>query len=267
LFSKKGAKDIDEYTLAFSLRFFASFLLLPLLFFSGIPEIKSEFWLALLVSGSLNTLTSILYMKALKYSDLSLVKPITAFTPLFLLVTSPLILGEVPSLLGVCGVMLIVLGSYILNIKEIRKDFLAPFKALLREKGVRLMFLVAFLWSISSNFDKIGVTSSSPIFWIVAVHIFLSLSLFPFAYKKLGKEHFRNSVKILIPVGFASGISLLCQMIAIKLTLVAYVISIKRTSSIISVAFGYFFFKEKNIKERLLGAAIMVIGAVLIALS
>jgi uncharacterized membrane protein len=47
---------------------------------------------------------------------------------------------------------------------------------------------------------------------------------------------------------------------------VAYVISIKRTSVIISILFGYLIFKEKGIKERLLGAVIMVIGVLFITL-
>jgi len=56
-------------------------------------------------------------------------------------------------------------------------------------------------------------------------------------------------------------------MKAISLTLVAYVIAIKRTSVIISVIFGHSIFKEKGIKERLLGAIIMVIGVLFITLS
>jgi drug/metabolite transporter (DMT)-like permease len=56
------------------------------------------------------------------------------------------------------------------------------------------------------------------------------------------------------------------QMVAIGLTNVAYVISIKRTSIAWSVLAGYFVFKEKNIKVRLLGAAVMIAGVVLIIL-
>jgi drug/metabolite transporter (DMT)-like permease len=43
-------------------------------------------------------------------------------------------------------------------------------------------------------------------------------------------------------------------------------ISIKRTSSIFSVLYGHFLFKEKNIRERLIGAIIMLVGAALIIL-
>jgi len=56
-------------------------------------------------------------------------------------------------------------------------------------------------------------------------------------------------------------------MLAINLTLVAYVISIKRLSIIFSVIFGFLLFKEKGFKERLTGAIIMVLGVILITLS
>ena len=58
-----------------------------------------------------------------------------------------------------------------------------------------------------------------------------------------------------------------CQMIAINLTFVAYVISVKRTSALFSVILGKIILKEKGIKERLLGAAIMVSGVFLITIS
>jgi uncharacterized membrane protein len=50
------------------------------------------------------------------------------------------------------------------------------------------------------------------------------------------------------------------HMIAISLAQVAYVITIKRMSLVIGVLYGYLFFREKNIRERLLGAALMFLG-------
>ncbi|MCK4555658.1 MAG: hypothetical protein KAT83_03550 [Candidatus Aenigmarchaeota archaeon] len=50
------------------------------------------------------------------------------------------------------------------------------------------------------------------------------------------------------------------------LTLAAYVIAVKRTNTLFSVVFGAIFFKEKNIRGRLLGAALMVLGVAIISL-
>lgn len=269
VFSKKSLKNIDEYIVSWSLGFFALPFLIPLLFFIEIPSLGNQFWMALLVGGSLNVIAIILFMKAIKYSDLSITVPMITFTPLFLLLTSPLIVGEFPSFFGLIGVLLIVLGSYTLNIKQRHEGYLAPFKALLKEKGPKLMLLVAFIWSITSNFDKIGVQNSSAIFWVIATNIFLVLIMFPIMiYKsRTNMYQIRTSCKILLPIGLFNAMASIFQMIAISLTLVAYVISIKRTSVIMSVLFGHLIFKEEGVRERLLGAVIMVIGVLFIVLS
>lgn len=268
VFSKKGLENIDEYTVAWSLRFFSLPFLLPLLFLIDIPSPGDMFWTALFTGGSLNVVTTVLYMKAIKYSDLSVTVPMVAFTPLFLLITSPLIVGEFPSFSGLVGVLLIVMGSYVLNIKERKRGYLFPFKALLNEKGPKLMLVVAFIWSITSNIDKIGIQNSSPVFWVIAVNTFVATFLFPVVLtgskKKL--DYFSKHIKDLVPIGLFSAIALIFQMTAISLALVVYVISIKRTSTIMSVLWGTLIFKEKGIKERLSGAIIMVAGVLFITL-
>ncbi len=269
VFSKKSLKNIDEYIIAWALVFFALPFLLPLLFFIDIPVIKVNFFGALILGGLLNLLTIILYVKAIKHSDLSIAIPMITFTPLFLLITSPLIVGEFPNLSGLIGILLIVIGSYTLNIKQRREGFLAPFRSLLKEKGPRLMLLVAFIWSITSNIDKIGVQSSSPIFWVISIGIFIASVMLPVVIYKSRKNlhQISENYKVLVPIGLFSALALIFQMTAINLTLVAYVISIKRTSAIMSVLFGYFIFKEKGLKERLAGVVIMVIGVLFITLS
>jgi len=269
VFSKKSLKGIDEYVVSWSLMFFALIFLAPLLLFIEIPALGGQFWIALIVGGLLGAVATVLYMKAIKESDLSLAVPMLTFTPLFLLITSPLILGEFPRSLGLAGILFIVAGSYSMNIKKMRDGYLEPFKALLKEKGPRLMLIVAFIWSITSNIDKIGVQNSSPIFWVIAVDAFLAIILFPIMLYKSPKSARQVSVslKALVPIGLFSALTSVFQMTALSLTLVAYVISIKRTSAVISVIFGYLIFKEKRIRERLFGAALMVLGVLLIALS
>jgi len=268
VFSKFSLKKIDEWVVAWALSFIAAVCLFPVIFFAKIPPLGNQFWIALLIAGSLSAAATVIYMKALKSSDLSLSIPMLAFTPLFLLLSSPILLGEFPNFLGLTGVLLIVVGSYTLNIKEKHKGYLAPFKALIKEKGPMLMLCVAFIWSIGSNFDKIGVKNSSPVFWSFASNAFVGIVMIPIMlYKAKNINKIPSRVKLLFPIGLFKGITSLFQMIAINLTLVAYVISIKRTSIIISVLLGFLIFREKNIKERLAGAAIMIVGILFIALS
>lgn len=269
VFSKQSLKNIDEYTVAWSLRFFALiFLLIPVLFFVKAPPLNQQFWTALVLGSSLNVMATILAMKAIKASDLSITAPMIAFTPLFLLITSPLMVGEFPNFWGLIGILTVVAGAYTLNIKERRKGFLAPFKALLKEKGPRLMLVVAFIWSITSNFDKIGVKNSSPFIWAFSATVFMAVALLPIMVLK-SRRNIRlipANLKVLVPVGLSNALSLTFEMITLSLTLVAYTYAIKRVSVLITVLFGYFFFKEKGLQERLAGAMIMIVGVLIITL-
>ncbi|MFB6182186.1 MAG: EamA family transporter, partial [Candidatus Magasanikbacteria bacterium] len=269
-FSKKALTgEIDEYVSSWALRVFALPLLIIILFFTGIPEIGSKFWIALIVSGGLNVFATILFMKSIQESDLSLVVPMISFTPLFLLVTSPIIVGEFPDMYGLIGVILIVVGTYILNLKEKDKGVFAPIKAIFQKKGPRLILGVAFLWSITSNFDKWGVQASSSYFWVFASTLFISIILFfiMLRYSEDSLNTVKKNTKALVPIGAVNGLKLTFQMAALNFTLVPYVISIKRTSILLSMIVGFFFFREReNISQRLVGGVLMLAGVIFITL-
>ncbi|BCR03227.1 hypothetical protein DESUT3_02960 [Desulfuromonas versatilis] len=269
VFGKRGLRNSDEFVVAWAWRFFALPFLLPLLLVIEIPSLDRPFWWALAVSGGLNAVTSVLYLRAIRLSDLSLTVPMVTFTPMLLLLTSPLILGERPGPLGVLGVLLIVLGAYLLNVKQRGLGLLAPFRALLAEPGPRLMLLVAATWSVTANVDKIGLQHSSPLFWAIAVNLTITLLLLPLAAPRLRRDRARVRANLgnLLAIGACGGLTLICQMTAISLTLVPYVIAIKRTSTLMSVGWGWLLFGEKGIANRLAGVAVMVLGVVLISLS
>lgn len=268
VFGKQNLKKSDEYVVAWSLAFFSVISLSPWVIYTGIPALNTQFWIALLIGGSINAVTAILYIKAIKVSDLSLTVPLVALTPLFMLLTSPLIVGEYPNFFDYIGIFLIVTGSYLLNIKEKSQGYLAPFKALLKEPGPKMMLIVAFLWSITSNFDKIGVKNSSPIFWLFSLFGTMSVLILPILLHKTPNPSRKilKQLPMLAAMGFFNAIGVLFQMQALTLTLVVQVIAIKRTSVLMGVLFGHFIFKEKDIQQRLLGAGIMIFGVFVISL-
>lgn len=266
-FGKKIVNRLDVSVVAWAWRFFALPFLLPFLFIKGVPDIGKEFWPALLISGSLLVVATLFYIKAIKASDLSITMPILSFSPLFLLVTSPLILNEFPGPLGLSGMLLIVAGAYILNFKERNLGYFEPFKKLLKEPGPRYMLIVCLIFSIGANVDKIGVRSSSALFWVIATDTFAAICLAPvMMFRARGAiKQIKAGLGFLVLIGLFNAAGLVCQMIAINMTLVGYVIAVKRTSVIISSLYGFYIFKEKGMKERLLGAMIMMAGVLCIA--
>ena len=265
---KKLLKNVDQYILA-SGAFLSSFIILFLIsIIKGIPEIGSAFYSSVLATGVLNVIAAILYFKALKITDLSLSVPMISFTPLFLVITSFILLNEAPSLFGLIGIVLIVTGSYVLNISKNDTHLLDPFKEIFRNKGTFYMLIAAFLFSISSNFDKLVVQNSDPIFGSSMVYLLLGSSFLIISCTKT--NNIRTVYKKNLHKFFFIGLILASIAITINIAftrqIVPYVISLKRLSILFSVFYGGLIFKEKNMLKRGLGAFIMLLGVILIIL-
>ena len=267
---KQSLKTLDEYSVLFSFMAIGVVILFPIVFIEGIPPIQPGFWLALLIGGGLNILAFTLYVRALKLADLSLTVPFVTLTPLFLLVTSPILVQEWPTWADGVGVVLLVIGSYVLNLGAgILQAPFEPLFTMARNPGSRLMLCVAFIWSITSNFDKIGVQGSSPLLWAIALFSVIATGMVPFVFfrqNSLGIGPLLGEWRLLGLTGVFNAIAITFQMLALPMAPVAQVIAVKRMSALLSVLFGHFFFREKGFKSRLAGAAIMVSGVVIMAL-
>jgi drug/metabolite transporter (DMT)-like permease len=272
---KKTLRTLDEYTLIFGFMSIGVLTLLPvMLLTTGWPTFGPQFGLALLVGGSLNILAFILYLRAIKIAELSLTVPLITLTPLFLLFTSPIIVNEWPTWADAIGVILLIVGSYVLNLgaKNQEKDWLAPLKAIFHNQGSRLMFITAAIWSITANIDKIGTLNSSPLFWAISLYTVIAVGMIPFMMRR-GQGwretlySLQKETKLLTLTGILNATGVGFQFLALTMAPVAQVIAVKRLSALIAVIFGYFIFGEKGLKERFLGAAIMVSGVAIMSLA
>ncbi|OPY64577.1 MAG: EamA-like transporter family protein [Syntrophorhabdus sp. PtaU1.Bin050] len=268
--TKHVLKKHDEYLIAWLRLSCALPFLLPLLFFVPIPVPDQTFFLAYIAAIPLEVAAIVLYVKALKLSPLGLTVPFLSLTPIFLIVVPYAILKETVSITGTIGVVLIGGGSYILNVKGARKGIIEPLRMIVREKGSLCMIAVALIYSLTATLGKVAIEHSSPIFFAVFYTTGLALALGPLAlYKNRGslkKQSLRTALKAAILPGICHSTATISHMIAISLTQVAYMISVKRLSLLIGVIYGYIFFNESNFADKFLGAFIMFTGFVLIVL-
>lgn len=269
IFNKKTVSQIDEYLLVFSFNLLTAIFTLPLLFLNDIPTFGNNFIYALIAIGFFNTIGFVLFFKAIKASDLSIVAPITTLSPIFLLITSPILVGEFPNFIGILGILIIVIGAYVLKFQDKTNGYLAPFKSLFKETGSRLMFGVVLVWSITANVDKIGVQNSSPILWTITAHLSVAIFILPIVFwkSKINIQSIKSNFRNLILIGLINTLAILSQMTALQLALVSFVIAVKRTSALFNVLWGWLIFKEQGIKERIVGSIIMIVGVVVITLS
>ena len=241
--------------------------LLAAIFF--VPWVKPDtvFFISLALALPLEVLAFLCYMRSIKVSPLSLSLPFLAFTPIFIILTGWLILGESVTRPGLAGIVLIVSGAYCLNLSRISSGLLAPFKSILTEEGSRLMLLVAALYSVTATLGKLSIVHSNPytfgITYQLAFTVLIALCL-PFmprvSFKSLGH---RPLMALLL--GAVVFLSQLSHWIAISQTQAAYMIALKRTSILFAVLYGAWLFKEEHVRARLVGATIMLGGVVCIA--
>ena len=266
--SKKALDDnTDPYIVAWARTGYAAPFIAVIIPFIDIPELDSVFFVITFLAIPLDIIAVLLYIRAIKVSPLSLTLPFLSLTPIFLIVTSYIILGEKPDKFGFIGIILVVIGAYLLNVHTISQGFLAPFRAIAKEKGSVLMIIIAFIFSIGACLGKIAVQHSSPAFFSV-IYIFL-LSLFLFIIISFKSKHFLSkSISRPVPfifIGMLIAIMIVTHLKAISLIEVSYMVSVKRLSILFGVLYGVMFFKETNIKERFLGATVMVSGIILIS--
>ncbi|MDR7127860.1 putative membrane protein [Algoriphagus sp. 4150] len=270
IFSKVNLRYVDEYTVALSMHLVISVLLTPIVLVMGVEEMSVRFFVALISSSFLQLAVILLYMKAIKRAELSVTVPLITLTPLFMLLSSPILIGQFPNLPGIGGILFIVAGTYLLNMEGSKREIFAPFKNLVYNQSSRYMLIVAFLWSITANIDKIGVEETSPVFWAFSKDLLILLYLIPIVFikSKAPLEQLKSRWLQLLGIGIFRTTSVLTQMFAIQFILVAYVISIKRSSALLIILYSFFFLHErKNFKTRLLAIVIISVGLALIALS
>ena len=254
----------------------------------GIPVLGPEFFSAVGATCAINVLATTLAFRALKSTDISLAVPMLSFTPLFLVVTAFVMLGEIPSPAGMAGIVIIVLGSYILNTAAEHTSLLDPFRAMASHPGILAMFFVAFLYAIAIGFDKMVVLNSDIVFGSAVVFSILgSAFLVIFLLKSAMNRSALPAPAVAAPApaeaspqsgpardvlaaGILIAIFLTIESVAINAAyldqIVPYVSAIKRMSILITVLYGTLIFRETGIRQRVSGAALMVLGVVLILL-
>lgn len=246
----------------------------------GFPVIQPGFWLAILVTGVLNAIAFPIMLQAYSIGEFSSVYSMILLTPVFLVFTSFIFLGEAPSAIGLVGVVLTVIGLSVVTLGGHKHTQVPNFK-----KGNWLGILVALIWSISVNFDKLSARYADAFFAPAMSAAVLTLCFAGYLLIRhrslLVRTHgtpdieesaapsgsIRSNILIVLALGLSMALGNILHNSALLHGPASYTIAIKRTGVLFGVFWGWLFFKEKNITRKALGAAIAVAGAVAILFS
>ena len=229
----------------------------------GIPPLP--FWLlAALAVTPIEVALAYTGTKALQLSPMSIIAPLSAFTSVFLIPVGFIVLGELPSALGLLGVLAIFIGSLLLGF-EPETAFFTGIRQKIKERGILLAFLAAFLASVTISITKVTFQYAPPLVAAFYINLLITLALIPLIRRHGGAE-LRGHKTLAAGLIASQGIGAVLHPLGLALLPAVYFISVKRLGLLMNVIAGKFLFEETHLRERLAGAALMVGGVVLIAL-
>jgi len=211
----------------------------------------------------LSLFSALLFLKAIKESDLSLTIPLLSLSPLFSSLFSFIFLNEKLSYFQYIGVFLIIFGTLILYSKNITLvEILKSFKVLTINNSAKLMIVVSLIWSLTPVLDKLCLKNSS-----INIHGFIqSFGLVILLILLLKKEKneiisLKKNWGLILVTIFTGIIATVLQFYAILFNYVPIMEAIKRSvGQLSSIVFGKIFFKEEITNPKILGVLILSFG-------
>jgi uncharacterized membrane protein len=231
----------------------------------GRPHFTAIHWLALAATGVLHTVYSMLLQAGYRVSDLSLVYPIARGTgPLLSFVAATLLLKEPANSLSVLGVVLIVSGILLVS-GMTSSTHRAP------RAGVAFGLLTGIFIAAYTINDgwAVKVLLISPFIIDFVGSVFRVVLLTPMAAREPAgvKRELREYrlpvavVAVLGPVGY------ILVLFAMQVAPVGHVAPARELATLVGSYFGVKLLKERMTPARVLGAVLIVIGVISLAIT
>ena len=265
VYQKKICKNNSSLLCNFYTYFILGILCIPFAIKVNWSILPKEFWIFAFTAGFLCSVGNACLVKALQLGELSVLGPINSYKCVVGMIIAIFVIHEIPTLWGIFGVVLIIWGSWF--VFETQKEGFSF--ALFKRKDIVLRFTALFLMGIEAVFLKKVILLSSPVIsfmlwcWAGAFFAFLLIIIFRKPIKFIQKADIQKYV-------------IVCSMLAtMQLTTnfvfkhmeVGYALALFQLSTLVNRWFGYKFFHEADMKKKLIGTLIMLVGSVVVILA
>jgi drug/metabolite transporter (DMT)-like permease len=204
------------------------------------------------------------------------VSPLLTFNPAFTLLIALFLLGEVPGWQQTLGVAIVLFGASLLDAESARTNLVAPLRLLGRQSGTLLALIASALWEATTVLEKLAIDHmtppSGPLVATLSTFL-LVLTLSPGALRsrrqadgeQRGWKGLARHPRAFFLASLLAGIAPLFGFTAIALGFVGYVTTLFKLSSVLTILWAWWFLGEGQIKSRLVGASVMILGGLLVA--
>jgi len=270
IFQKRGL--FKEHALEFSLAKYVFsislfLILIPLIDFN-IPLIA---WILLIISSILGAVGNLYRAKAYKHMSISSVAPFFNLSPVIVAILAFFILGEQITSRQIIGIIVLIIGAYILEVDHNIHSLIQPLKNIIKSKYIHYIFFVLILFGFGSMIDKKLIDNYlNPLQIVFLASLFMALTYLFTTLFKNGVAGIKNSFKEGKKDAFFSAlfwnIEIFFCFKALALQFISLVIPIKRLSTIFTTIGGGTIFKDKGLYVKALACIIMFIGAFFVAI-
>ena len=263
ILAKTGIKNTDS-TLATALRtvvvaIFAWLVVLVAGAPGDITGISGKNLAFLILSGLATGVSWLCYFRALQIGDVNKVVPVDKSGTVLTMLLSVFLPGEHLTWLKVAAMILIGWGTYwMIERREIASSSEKGFKWLIYAS------LSAVFASLTAILGKIGITGVESNLGTAIRTVVVLVMAWVLVFLQ-GKQHQIKHIdkrsRVFIGLsGLATGLSWLCFSRALQEGPVSVVVPIDKLSILVTIAFSYFFLREKLAKKPLAGLIMIVAG-------
>lgn len=269
---KKVLFKLDALDFSFFVSVITLVLSIPFFFDAPLDISLSTPLIILFIKAMLSAIAFLCVMLAIKNLEISEALPLLALSPGLVAILGVILIQDTLMINEWIGLFLMLIGTYILELRKDDKSILEPFKSLLRFSKYKYIFFALILFSITSLIDRVLLKDFKlpPYTFMAYQQLFFALiftALVLFRNKKLSevfKSLNRNIFYLILLISVFTVIYRYTQIEATKITAVALVLSVKRLSVLMAIIIGGKLFKENNVLKRAIAAAIILAGLIIL---
>ncbi|MFA6073262.1 MAG: DMT family transporter [Candidatus Woesearchaeota archaeon] len=208
--------------------------------------------------------------KGVRHMEVSASAPFLVLIPVVTAILAFFFLGENLTLFQILGIIIIVLGAYILEMKP-HHGLLEPFKVIGKSKYVKYIFLALVLFGGAALIDRILLfrLGMQPEAYLAFFNLFVALVflimiiIFHNGITDIKEGIIKGGWWILVGAIVTVG-ARYAWSFAVSRENIALVSTVKRLSALLVVILGGELFREKNILRKVIATVIMMIGVMLL---
>ena len=206
--------------------------------------------------------------RAYQTGDLSLAYPLSQTSMLYVPIWGILLFDERLSLLGSAGILLVLFGTYSIQMQHLSLSELTRPLRNLGNPSVRAALMAGFIYSIGSILDKQGVTLYPPLYFthllVMAMFLLMTLNLVRPAYRGRIMAEWRHSRRLILMVGPIMLGSFVAFRYGLEMSPVSYAVPVRQASLLIAVALGVLFLGETCGRIRFMASSLILAGVFMI---